>query len=411
MKIKTKLLLLIMADGLYVSSYSQVATSKVITGTVLSAENKFPSEGVSILVKGRGSGVPTNNKGQFSIQAAVGEILVVSNSGFTTQEIPAGNNKTLVISLKLSIANLDDVVVVGFGTQKKLNLTASVTQISGNVLQNRPLKSVSEGLQEVVAGFNVDAVNGSPESNPSLNIRGFTGINSQGSPLVLVDGVECNLGDINPNDVENISVLKDAAASAIYACRAPYGVILVTTKSGKKGGKASINYAGSYQIGSPIGMPHWTNSWEFAEKINEKYRNNQQLVIFTDANIQKMKDFAAGKLNVWNEPLPNGQWGAHYDSYANNDWFSTMFKDRVPSQQHNIDLSGGSNNTTYYMGVGYKHAAGLIRGSNDKRQRYTTLIKVMSDVTNWLGLGLNMNYVKNDETGLNIRVEGVTIPI
>lgn len=406
MRLKTKLLLLIMFAGQLSPSFSQETTLKAISGTVISIENKLPLEGVSVIVKGKGTGVQTNKKGQFSIQAASGDILVISNTGFTTQEITVSNNSNLVVSLNVSVANLEDVVVVGYGKQKKSNLTSSVTQVSGEVLQNRPLKSVSEGLQGFVAGFNVDLVNGSPESNPSLNVRGFTGINSQGAPLVLVDGVERSLGDINPNDVESVSVLKDAAASAIYGSRAPYGVVLVTTKSGKKGGKATINYNGSYQVGTPIGMPHWANSWEFAEKINEKYRNNLQQVLFSDATIQKMKDFASGKLNVWNDPLPNGQWGAHYDSYANNDWFSTMFKSQIPSQQHNLDFSGGSNNTTYYMGIGYNNAAGLIVGSNDKRERYTALLKVKTDVTDWLGISLNMNYVKNDETGLNIRGRG-----
>jgi TonB-linked SusC/RagA family outer membrane protein len=376
-----------------------------ITGKVTDDKGQ-PLAGASILVKGSGKGTKTDANGSFSINAEPNSTLIISYVGFENTTIKISNLTTISVQLKPSFAVSDQVVVIGYGAQKKSNLTSAVTQISGEVLQNRPLKSVSEGLQGVIAGLNVDNVNGSPESNPSLNIRGFTGINSQGSPLVLVDGVERNLGDINPNDVEGISVLKDAAASAIYGSRAPYGVILVTTKTGKKGGKARVNYNGMYLVGTPIGMPQWANSWEFAEKINEKYRNNLQAVLFTDATIQKMKDFGAGKLNTWNDPLPNGQWGAHYDSYANNDWFSTMFKDQVPSQQHNIDVSGGSNNTTYYMGVGYNDASGLIVGSNDKRQRYTSLLKVKSDVTNWLSLGLNMNYVKNDETGLNYRGRG-----
>lgn len=379
---------------------------KVITGRV-TGEKDEPLSGVTVYHQGSANSVVTDKSGSFSIRVpSNAALLTISYVGMETLDIGISGKSTVVVVLKPAEKKLDEVVVVGYGTQKKLNLTSSVTQISGEALQNRPLKSVSEGLQGLVAGLNVDLVNGSPESNPSLNIRGFTGINAQGSPLVLVDGVERSLGDINPNDVESISVLKDAAASAIYGSRAPYGVIMVTTKSGKKGGKARINYNGLYQIGTPIGMPQWTNSWEFAEKINERFRNSLLPLLYSDATIQKMKDFAAGKLNVWNDPLPNGQWGAHYDSYANNDWFGTMFKNRVPSQQHNIDLSGGSNNTTYYMGVGYNDAAGLIRGSNDKRRRYSTLLKVKSDVTNWLSFGFNMNYVKNDETGLNIRGRG-----
>ena len=381
-------------------------TSRVITGQV-TGENNEPLPGVTVQQKGTGKSAITNADGSFSITVNNdAKVLVFSYVGMETQEVDISGKSNILINLKPSDKSLGEVVVVGFGTQKKSNLTTAVTQVSGKVLQNRPLKSVSEGLEGFVAGFNVDGVNGSPESNPSLNIRGFTGINSQAGPLVLVDGIERNLADINPNDVESVSVLKDAAASAIYGSRAPYGVLLVTTKSGKKGEKARINYSGSYLVGTPIGMPHWTNSWEFAEKINEKYRNNMQATLFKDETIQKMKDFGAGKLDVWNDALPNGQWGAHYDSYANNDWFSTMFKDRIPSQQHNLDVSGGSKNTTYYMGIGYNDASGIIVGSNDKRERYTTLIKIKSDVTDWLGLGLNMNYVKNDQTGLNIRGRG-----
>lgn len=406
MKVKTKLLLLILLAALHFSTFAQEKTSKIITGSIVSSDKKLPLSGVTVVLKGGAKGVQTDDKGQFTINAAIGDVLVLSSVGFTTKEIKVGSENRLVISLVESVSTLEEVVVVGFGKQKKSNLTAAVTQIDGAVLRNRPIKSVAEGLQGFVAGFNVNTVNGSPESNPSLNIRGFTGLGSQGSPLVLVDGVERNLGDINPNDVESVSILKDAAASAIYGSRAPYGVVLVTTRSGKKGEKARINYSVSTLIGTPIGMPHWSNSWEFAEKINEKYRNSLQSPLYSAATIQKMKDFGSGKLSVWNDPLPNGQWGAHYDSYANNDWFSTMFKDQNPSSQHNLDLSGGSNNTTYYMGLGYNKAAGLIVGSNDKKERFSSLLKVKTDVTDWFGIGLTMNYVKSDEAGLNIRGRG-----
>ncbi len=406
MQLKTKLLLAAITIMMHVNGICQTATGKIINGTVLSENEKTPLSGASITIKGKGSGVQTNDKGQFSIQAAIGNTLVISITGFAIKEITVGNDNNLVISLKLTFADLDDVVVVGFGKQKKSNLTSAVTQIDGAVLQNRPIKSVAEGLQGFVAGFNVNSGSGAPESNPSLNVRGFTGINSTGSPLVLVDGVERNLGDINPNDVESVTILKDAAASAIYGSRAPYGVVLVTTRSGKKGEKGHFNYSGSTLIGTPLGMPRWANSWEFAEKINERSRNTLQIPLFTNAVIQKMKDFGSGKLAVWNDPLPNGQWGAHYDSYANNDWFSTMFKEQNPSSQHNLDFSGGSNNTTYYMGIGYNRAAGLIVGSNDQKERFSSLLKVKTDVTDWFSVGLIMNYVKSDETGLNIRGRG-----
>jgi len=379
---------------------------KSVSGKVNDSSGS-PLPGVSVVIKGTTTGTITDANGNYSLSNVPGNAtLQFSFVGMKGQEVPVTGKTTVNVEMEEETVGVDEVVVVGYGVQKKTHLTGAITQINAEVLQNRPVKTVSEGLQGFVAGFNVDDVSGAPESSPSLNIRGFTGFNSQGSPLVLVDGVERSISDVNPNDVESVTVLKDAAASAIYGSRAPYGVLLITTKIGKKGEKIRVNYSGSYQVGTPVGMPHWANSWEFAEKINEKYRNNMQPILFKEETIQKMKDFAAGKLDVWNDPLPNGQWGAHYDSYANNDWFSTMFKDRTPSQQHNVNFSGGSDNTTYYMGIGYNDASGLIVGSDDKRERYTTLLKVKTDVTDWLSLNFNMNYVKTDDVGVNFRGRG-----
>lgn len=363
--------------------------------------------GVSVVAKGTTIGTTTSNDGRYSlVLPGDAKVLLFSFIGMQSQEVILGNQTTLDIVMKEETVGVDEVVVIGYGTQKKSNLTAAVTQVSSDVLQNRPIKSVNEALQGVVAGLNIANVNGAPETAPTLNIRGFTGFNSKGSPLVLVDGVERTMADVNPSDVESISVLKDAAASAIYGSRAPFGVMLIVTKSGKQGDKIKVNYSGSYQVGTPIGMPSWTNSWEFAEKINEKYRNSLLVTLYTDAVIQKMKDFGSGKIDYWNEALPNGQWAAHYESFANNDWFKVLFKDQVPSQQHNLNFSGGSKSTTYYMGLGYNDAAGIVRGSNDKKDRYTTLLKVKTDVNDWLSLSLNMNYVKTNEVGANYRGGG-----
>lgn len=363
--------------------------------------------GVSVAVKGTTMGIITDAQGKYSLSnVPENAVLIFSFIGLKSQEVGVSNKSTLNIGMQEETVGVDEVVVIGYGTQKKSNLTAAVTQVSSEVLQNRPVKTVNEALDGYVAGLNVSNANGAPESNASLNIRGFTGFNSKGSPLILVDGVERVLADVNPSDVESISVLKDAAASAIYGSRAPFGVMLITTKSGKKGDKIKVNYSGNYQIGTPIGLPEWTDSWEFAEKINEKQRNSLLVPLFTDATIQKMKDFGSGKIDYWNEALPNGQWAAHYESFANNDWFKVLFKDQVPSQQHNLNFSGGSNSTTYYMGLGYNDANGIVRGSNDKKERYTTLLKVKTDVTDWLSLYLNMNYVKTNEVGANYRGGG-----
>jgi len=177
---------------------------------------------------------------------------------------------------------LDELVVVGYGVQKKVNLTAAVETVNSEVLENRPVKSATEMLEGVVPNLNISTTSGAPDATSSLNIRGFTGmsmngtnmVTQSGSPLVLVDGVEQSLDMVNPNDIESISVLKDAAASAIYGSRAPYGVVLITTKSGKKGMKTSINYSGTFQINQPTMIPSSASSVEFAKTLNAAMNNS-----------------------------------------------------------------------------------------------------------------------------------------
>ena len=160
-----------------------------------------------------------------------------------TQEIIVGDQTTINIVMIIDATEIEEIVTIGYGTKKKTNLTAAVEMVNGKTLANRPVKTVGEMLEGVVPNLNVNIVSGAPDATPSFNIRGFTGFASAGSPLILVDGAEQNINSINPNDIESISVLKDAAASAIYGSRAPFGVILITTKTGKKGSPMKINYS------------------------------------------------------------------------------------------------------------------------------------------------------------------------
>lgn len=223
-------------------------SDKKITGTVLDATG-MPLIGANVMVKGTTNGTITDMDGKFSLNVERGATLVVSYIGFSNQEIKIGNQTNLSITMKEDAEALDELVVVGYGTQKKVNLTAAVETVNSEVLENRPVKSATEMLEGVVPNLNISTTSGAPDATSSLNIRGFTGmsmdgtnmVTQSGSPLVLVDGVEQSLDMVNPNDIESISVLKDAAASAIYGSRAPYGVVLITTRSGKKGMKTSIN--------------------------------------------------------------------------------------------------------------------------------------------------------------------------
>ncbi len=374
---------------------------KSISGKVTEASGE-PLPGVTVLVKGTTQGTVTNTDGEYTLtNVASDATLVFSFVGMRSQEITVGSQSMVNVTLAEETVGIEEVVAVGYGTQKKSHLTAAVEQVSGELLVNRPVSNISDAIQSTVAGLYIEPTNGGPASAPNINIRGFTGFNQKGGPLVLVDGVERRIIDVNPNDVESISVLKDAAASAIYGSRAPSGVILIITKSGQKDDQIRVNYSGNYNIGEPIGMPHWANSYEYAEKINEQYRNSLQSPIYKEETIQLMRDYASGKIDYNNIELPNGQWGAHWDMFANSDWFDIMFKSQIPSQQHNVNFSGGTKNTGYYVGLGYNESKGIIKGADDQKNRYTALLKVNTDATDWLSLRLSMNYLKTDEVAVN----------
>ncbi|MCG8499947.1 MAG: SusC/RagA family TonB-linked outer membrane protein, partial [Firmicutes bacterium] len=357
--------------------------------------------------KGTTTGTVTDQDGNFSLtNISTGATLVFSFVGMKTQELEVAEQSTFNIILEEDAIGIEEVVAIGYGTKKKSHLTGSVESVNTGVLENRPVKSVTEALQGVVPGLNVDLTDGAPESDPNLNIRGFTGFDKdnkpeQKGPLVLVDGIELTLSDINPNDVESISVLKDAAASAIYGSRAPYGVILIKTKSGKRNEKIKVNYNGNLRFGSPINLPSWVDSWVAAEKFNEGRRNMLQGPVYGDEVIQRMKDYGAGLIEDNNISRPDGSWGAHFDAHANTDWFAKTMRSTVPSQQHNFSFSGGSNNTSYYMGLGYNESVGIFKGIGDYKDRYNALLKVNTDATEWLNLSLGMNYIKTDEQGPN----------
>lgn len=224
-----------------------------VTGTVLD-ENKEGLPGVNVVVKGTTNGSITDLDGKFSINVPTKKsVLVVSFTGYKTQNIPVGDKTDLVINLYEDTQMVDEVVIVGFGTQKKENLTGAVKSVDVKVLESRPITSTVAGLQGAVAGLNITNDNGgAPGQKMNINIRGAgtVGVGSSASTLVLIDGVEGDLSLVNPNDVENISVLKDAAAAAIYGSRAPFGVLLVTTKQGKKG--LSVTYNGNVRMQNPL---------------------------------------------------------------------------------------------------------------------------------------------------------------
>ncbi|MGB3587785.1 MAG: carboxypeptidase-like regulatory domain-containing protein, partial [Tunicatimonas sp.] len=230
-------------------SASLLAQSE-ISGQVTDGETNEALPGVNILVKGSTQGTISDVEGNYRLTVPAGaEALVFSSIGFTPEEIAINGRTTINLVMMPDIQSLQEVVVVGYGTQEKVNLTGAVGVTDGEVLQNRPIANVGEGLQGVVPNLNVNIRNGDPSEPIDFNVRGFESING-GAPLILVDGVPMDLNRINPNDIESISVLKDASAAAVYGARAAYGVVLVTTKSGK-GDKITVNVGAEFAMSSP----------------------------------------------------------------------------------------------------------------------------------------------------------------
>lgn len=382
-----------------------------VTGVIVDVAG-IPVIGANVSVKGTTNGTITDIDGNFSLDATSNDILVISYIGYKGQEISLNGKTSLNIILKEDTQALDEVVVVAYGTQKKVNLTAAVESVDTKMLENRPVKTATQMLEGVVPNLNITTSSGAPDAKSSLNVRGFTGlglnsdgkvVTQSGGPLVLVDGVEMELDLVNPSDIENISVLKDAAASAIYGSRAPYGVILVTTKSGAKGKKVSINYTGNYQINQPSMMPHSATSVDFANYLNNAHRNSLIEGPYSKESIQRMQDYMDGKITDNNIVMPNGRWGEHWDANANTDYMGFAFKNYSQNTTHDLSLSGGTEKTTYYAGLGYSFREGIYNTELDTYNRYSGIVKLNTEITNWLSFNFNSRYTRSETVRPNYK--------
>lgn len=352
-----------------------------ITGTVLD-QNGEPIPGATISIPGTTIGTATDLDGNFSIDVPEGSTLVVSFIGFDSQSIEIGNQKVINITLIESTETLQEVVVVGYGTQKKVNLTGAVGVATSERLENRPIANVGEGLQGVIPNLNIAPRNGDPASSPSFNIRGFQSING-GSPLVLVDNVPMDLNRINPNDIESISVLKDAAAAAVYGARAAFGVILVTTKSGKAG-KVSVSLNSQFSMAKPIfNMDPVTDPHDFVNARNIANIRTNGVPTYD----QNMVDGT----RAWSEnPTTAPAWGVVNGGlrfYGFNNYQREIMTDFAPSQQHDLTISGGSETSNYFVSFGHLNKDGYLNSEgNENFKRYNILMKGEFKVTDWLTL-------------------------
>lgn len=355
--------------------------------------------GANVVVKGTTNGVITDIDGKFSLNVPVNAIINISFIGYQEQSIAVEGRNDFNITLNENNKVLDEVVVVAFGTQKKANLTAAVASVDAKEIAERPVANLSQALQGISPGLNVTAANmgGALNSSPSINIRG-TGTIGEGSssaPLILIDGVPGDLNMVNMQDVENISILKDGGSAAIYGSRAAFGVIMVTTKSGKQG-KVSINYNNNLRWSTPTNLPSFVNSYDFAQYFNEVARNSGLGSFYKDDVLQKTKDYMDGKIDYSTTYDNNGVWKKNMDSWGNTEWFDVYYKDWSFSQEHNISLDGGTEKMSYYISANYQSLGSDQNYGNEGLKRYTLNGKINASPYSWLKLNYNMKFSRKD---------------
>ncbi|RVU03021.1 TonB-dependent receptor [Mucilaginibacter limnophilus] len=354
------------------------AQTRQITGSVISEADKLPLPGVVVKVKGTTTGTSTNPQGNFTITAATGDVLQFTYVGFQSQEVTVGASGTISVSLVENIKNLDEVVVIGYGVQKKKLVTGANLQVKGEDLQRQNTTNALQALQGQAPGVQITSSTGQPGGAMRVVIRGL-GTIANASPLYVVDGVlTSDITYLNPSDIESIDVLKDAASAAIYGSQSANGVVLVTTRNGKANQKAQISFDGFAGVQKLARKADLLNSQEYATIMNEAAINSGKAPYFTNAEVDAMGE--------------------------GTDWLGEMFVNNARTQNYVLSVNGGSNSSIYSTSLGYTGQEGIVGGSSlSNYERYNFRIntehKLYNDIIK-IGQHLNFSYIKNNGIGV-----------
>ena len=393
-------LAMLLSSSLVAWAQGTITIKGVVTDT-----QKEPLVGVSIRIKGTTSGTTTNASGSYTLQGVSrNATLIFSFIGMKKQEIPVSGRTEIDVVLEDDAKVTQEVVVVGYGTQKKVNLTGAVSSIDSKSLAARPVQNLGQALQGMIPGLNLSVGNsgGALNSTMALNIRGTgtIGSGSNSSPLVLIDGSEGDMNALAPNDIESISILKDASASSIYGSRAAFGVVLIKTKSGREG-RARVSYGGNVRFSTATQVPEMMDSEQFAKYFNIAGANSGNGTVFTDEIMKRIVDYKNGTIDdkfrsgtVWNERT--NAWDLYTGAWANTNWFDEMYRKNVPTHEHNISISGGSGKTNYYLSGALLDQQGLIRYGRDTFKRYNLTAKISTDITPWLTISYTNRWSRDE---------------
>ena len=380
-------------------SISAYAAPETITGRVVDA-NGDPLIGANVAEVGTTNGTITDIDGAFVLSVEKNVTLLVSYMGYKDQEVRA--HKDMVVMLKEDTQVLDEVVAVGYGTQKKANLTGAVTTVDvSKTLESKTESDVAKALQGAVPGLTITNATGDLDADPTVVIRGIGTLSNSGvsTPLYVVDGVPVeNLGYLNANDIESISVLKDASSTAIYGTRAAFGVVLVTTKSAKTAEKVSVTYNNNFAWSRATALPDYPTVMEQANALTEAntraglaselfgmYLNSPEFI----AGATKWQEKHGGK-SGYRKMVYGDDWDEH-GFYADWDVVGILFNNAAPSQQHNLSVSGNSGKTNYYMSLGYNHQQGLMNFNPDKMDKFNATVNLSTKINKWLEVGARFN--------------------
>lgn len=394
-----------MLMGVFIFTHQLMAQNISVSGVVKDKTGETLI-GVAIQVKGTITGTVTDLDGKFTLSDINPKAeLQFSYIGYATVLEKVNGRTVINLVMDTESQNLDEIVVVGFGTQKKVNLTGAITSVSNDVLENKPVANIGQALQGVIPNLNVSTSNGGPNAVPSFNVRGGTSVafnssNSKweiknGSPLILVDGIEMGesyLNMMNPEDIESITVLKDAAASAIYGARAAYGVMLVTTKSGKNSQKTRVGYSLNLQWNTPSHIPDILDSYT-AELAS------QQATLMTQGTLSSWSaTVLAAKKKYIENPTSENAWIYNEGSTSNYTWVANInpyelaVRNWTPMQKHSLNISGGTEKTRYYASIGYQKQEGMYKINTDKQNRYNGLMSLDTEIAKWFTVGAKISY-------------------
>ncbi len=371
---------------------------KDVTGKVTDSSGA-PLPGVTVIIKGTTNGTVTDFEGNFKLTGLNPEtILQFSFVGMRLLEMPIAGKSIINITMSEDAIGIEEVVAVGYGTMKKVNLSGAINQINAEELEDRPVTTISSAIQGTIPNLNISFAGGAPGQMGSLNIRGTTSLNG-GSPLVLIDGIPGTLDRLSPEEVESITVLKDAASAAIYGARGAYGVVLITTKSGKSG-KTSIRYNNSFGFSTPtVSTDFLTTGYDWMKLNDDALAHVGGYSGYTEEDYQALYERRNDKTEHPDRPwitIQNRNGRDQYVYYGNFDWWKFMFNKWQPSQSHNINITRGTDKITFMLNGNMKMQDGIMRVATDKYKAYSLRSKVTAELYPWLSVSNNTNFYNSN---------------